>query len=213
LHEKLYGFNTAHALAAYLGWLRGHRTVDAAIADPFVRSLVAGAALEARCAVLRAHPELVPDGSVDVHRDLRGPVAQLFARFADPELADPVTRVGRDPLRKLGPQERLIGPVRLLRRGGASPDRPPAHFALGVAAALLFGFADDELTAREPQVRMLRAMLRRHGVVRVLELVAGLSPVDPFTTAVEDRYHRFVFLDDGVRFPPANARDPIGALP
>jgi hypothetical protein len=40
-------------------------------------------------------------------------------------------------------------------------------------------------------------------VFDVLAGVCGLAADDPFAAAVADRYHGFVFTDDGVRFPPA----------
>ncbi|MGH3862617.1 hypothetical protein [Actinokineospora sp.] len=202
LHEKIYGFNAGHALTAYLGWLRGHQTLDSAVGDPFVRPVVAGALLEARRATLHAYPMLTRSATVDTQRDVHRPVGVILARFADAELADPITRVAREPIRKLGPRDRLLGPVRLLSRVGGSP-RLPAHFALGVAAALLYGFADDRVTAVDPQTKRLRALIAEHGVLDALGLVSGLRPTGTFTRAVADRYYRFAFLDDGVRFPPA----------
>ncbi|MDN0198593.1 hypothetical protein [Streptomyces sp. S.PNR 29] len=215
LHEKLYVFNAGHALAAYLGWLRGHRTIDAAVGDPFVRPVVAGALLEARRAILAAHPGLLPGRRVDHGADVHGPVADALARYGNAELADPVTRVAREPLRKLSPGDRLLGPVALLRQAA---QRVPAHFALGTAAALLYGYGDEAVPAADASARRLRRLLTERGVFAVLTGVCGLAADDPFAAAVAARYHGFVFTDDGVRFPPAApahsaAAPPPGALP
>lgn len=207
LHEKLFVFNTGHALTAYLGWLRGHRTVAQSITDPFVRPLVAGALLEARRALVATYPRLVGDRRVDQIIDLHGPVAEALARYADAELDDPVRRVARDPLRKLGPRDRLLGPVALMRGLGGPP---PAHFALGAAAALLYGFHDGQVLAADAQAASLRSDLDRDGLLPVLQRVCGLQPDDAFAQAVASRYRGFVFLDDGVRFPPAR---PTAASP
>ncbi|WP_020386042.1 hypothetical protein [Kribbella catacumbae] len=199
LREKLYVFNAGHAMTAYLGWLRRHSTIADAIRDPFVRPLVAGALLEARRAVLAAHPSLQA-GPASGDDAVHGPVAEALARFGDVELADPIQRVARQPIRKLAPSDRLLGPVALLRRNQALV---PAHFALGVAAALLYGFDDADVLATDDQARRLRGMLESHGVDSVLTDVCGLRPGDTFAAAVAQRYRGFVFLDDGVRFPPA----------
>jgi mannitol-1-phosphate 5-dehydrogenase len=193
LREKLYVFNAGHAVCGYLGWLRGHATVDLAVSDPYLRPMIAGTMLESRRALLRAHPELGPD----VH----GPVAEALARFAAPELADPVSRVARDPVRKLGPGDRLLGPVRLVRE---ATGEIPAYFALAVAGALLFREEDDEQAAE------LAGRLRREGVMAVLEAVCGLEESDPFARAVAERYQGFVFTEEGTVFPPAYTPDPIG---
>jgi mannitol-1-phosphate 5-dehydrogenase len=56
----------------------------------------------------------------------------LLVRMTNPYLRDRVERVVRDPLRKLGWDDRLIGTMRLALDVGITPHR----FALGAAAAL-----------------------------------------------------------------------------
>ncbi|MCP9981520.1 hypothetical protein [Actinomadura madurae] len=153
LREKLFVFNTGHAFTAYLGWLRGHRTIDTAIRDPFVRPVVTGALLAARRAVLAAHPCLCPGHAPDLVADVHAPVADVLARYGNTELADPVVRVARDPIRKLAPGDRLLGPVALL---GRTAPRGLAPFVLGVAAVLLYGYGDGAVLAADASARRLR---------------------------------------------------------
>ena len=188
LREKLFVFNAGHAMAAYLGWLRGHATVAEAVADPFLRPIVAGCMLESRRALVAAHPELAGD--------VEGPVSDALRRFASPALADPVTRVARDPIRKLRADDRLLGPVAVMRRITGTV---PAYFALGVAGALLYrGPADAE-------AEQLDEHLRTEGVMAVLKGVCGLAPDDPFARAVAARYRGFAFGDGETLFPPVHA--------
>ena len=56
----------------------------------------------------------------------------LLARMVNPYLRDTVARVARDPARKLGWHDRLIGTLRLALRHGIAPSR----FSVGAAAAL-----------------------------------------------------------------------------
>jgi len=185
LREKLFAFNAAHAICAYLGWLRGHRTIDEAVADQFLRPMVAGCLLESRRALVAAHPQL--DG------DPHAPAAEAMRRFADPELADPIPRVAREPLRKLAPGDRLLGAVELIRNAGG---RVPSYFSLAVAAALLYRHTDDA------QALALGERLSRGGFRVVLEDVCGLQADDPFAAAVEQHYRTFVFTDEETLFPP-----------
>jgi mannitol-1-phosphate 5-dehydrogenase len=187
LHEKLYVFNAGHAICAYLGWLRRHSTIAEAAADPYLRPLIAGSMLEARKALLAAHPSL---GS-----DLYGPVAAVLARFGDRDLADPIVRVAREPIRKLAPGDRLLGPAELI---GQRTGRVPKYFALAVAGALLYRNEDDEQSWR------LGAALERAGVMAVLESVCGLAPSDPFAQAVTRRYRAFIITAEGTIFPPVH---------
>lgn len=195
LQEKLYAFNAAHAICAYLGWLRGHATIDEAVDDPFLKPMVAGCLLESRRALVATHPRLEPD----VH----GPAAEAMRRFADAELADPIPRVAREPLRKLGRADRLLGAVALIR--GAT-DRVPSYFSLAVAAALLYRHEGDE------QARELRDRLELEGLHSVLADVCGLEEGDPFAAAVEQHFRSFVFTDDETLFPPVYAASLQGAV-
>jgi mannitol-1-phosphate 5-dehydrogenase len=194
LHEKLYVFNAGHAICAYLGWLRRHSTIAEAAADPTIRPLIAGAMLEARRALLATRLSL---GS-----DLHGRVAEALARFGDRELADPIVRVAREPIRKLAPGDRLLGPAELIRR---RTGRVPEYFALVVAAALLYRHEGDEQSCR------LGAELERVGVMAVLESVCGLAPSHPFAEAVAARYRAFIITANETIFPPVHARSVVSA--
>lgn len=191
LHEKLFVFNTGHALCAYLGALRRHVSIDRAVADPALRPLVVGCLLESRKALLGAHPTL----GGDVH----GPVAEALARYGDAELADPVARVARDPLRKLAPGDRLLGPAEQTR---AVLGRVPAHFALGIAGALLYRNPADAQAGR------LAELLGRQGVASVLESVCGLDAAGDLAQAVARRYRGFILTSEGAVFPPVHAPAP-----
>jgi mannitol-1-phosphate 5-dehydrogenase len=210
LYEKLFVYNTGHALAAYLGWLRGHRTVDAAIGDPLVWPVVAGALLATRRAILAAYPGLRLGRDHDDGDDVHGPVADALARYGNSELADPIVRVARDPIRKLAPGDRLLGPVALL---GATTRRPPASFVLGVAAVLLYGYGDEAVLSADRSARRLRRLLDERGVFTVLTGICGLAVDDPFTAAVAARYRGFWYADD-TWFPPAvPVPSPAAAFP
>ena len=56
----------------------------------------------------------------------------LLARMTNPYLLDTVERVGRDPARKLGWNDRLVGTMRVALDQGIEPQR----YAFGAAAAL-----------------------------------------------------------------------------
>jgi mannitol-1-phosphate 5-dehydrogenase len=193
LQEKLFVFGAGHALCAYLGALRGHRSIDRAIGDRFLRPLVAGSMLEAGRALKSAHPGL----GDDVHHC----VARAIRRFGDAELADPVDRVARDPIRKLQAHDRLVGAAQLVR---ATLGRVPYHFALGIAGALLYRNEQDE------EARRLRRMLKQKGLAHVLHALCGLEPEDELAQAVTRRYRGFILTEEGALFPAVY--EPEGAV-
>jgi mannitol-1-phosphate 5-dehydrogenase len=131
-NAKLYVFSAGHATVAYLGFLKGYRYVHAAVRDPEIRT----AALEA----MREGQEGL---AARYGRKLAGGDAELEAilwRFENAALNDPVTRVGRDPRRKLTPEERLVGAARLYEEEAG---KPPATLPVAAAAAVCFAAVGD----------------------------------------------------------------------
>jgi mannitol-1-phosphate 5-dehydrogenase len=127
---KFYGLNGMHALAAYLGAVRGIRELaelrNLAGMLPFLRAAIveeSGAALLKRYAGL--DPLFTPQG-IERYAD------DLLARMTNAFLGDTVARVGRDAKRKLGWEDRLVGTMRLALHAKIRPRR----HALGAAAAL-----------------------------------------------------------------------------
>jgi mannitol-1-phosphate 5-dehydrogenase len=173
LHEKLYVFSAGHALCAYLGACCGYERLDEAVHDPVLRSTVRICLLEARLALEREYDALDGDGCASVDRAIH--------RYENRTLRDPIRRVARCPLRKLGPRGPLIGAAMLVRM---VLGRVPPPFAVGVASALLYRDKADL------QSWQLQQMLRRSGAAAVLRDVCGLESGDPFFRSVLVAYER-----------------------
>ena len=130
---KLYGHNAIHALIAYLAELKGYRTIAEAGGDRALMETARRAFIEeSGAALVRRHrslgdPLFTPLG-------FREHAEDLLARMVNPFLDDRVERVGRDPRRKLGLQDRLFGAMVLALEEGIRP----RYLARGAAAGLLF---------------------------------------------------------------------------
>lgn len=127
---KLYCHNAGHALAAYLAHQLGYRRIDELRQRPDVLDFVRAAMIEESGVALVARfggvdPLFTPAG-------VRAYADDLVVRMVNPYVRDAVARVGRDPARKLGWEDRLVGAMRLARSAEVTPRR----YALGVAAAL-----------------------------------------------------------------------------
>jgi mannitol-1-phosphate 5-dehydrogenase len=127
---KLFGHNATHALAAYLGRLLGLRLMADFTAVPGAMAFLRAAFLDesGRALVRRyraADPLFTPLG-------FEGFADDLLVRMVNPFLADTIERAARDPVRKLGWDDRLIGTIRLGRDEGI----PMPSYAMGAAAAL-----------------------------------------------------------------------------
>jgi mannitol-1-phosphate 5-dehydrogenase len=171
--EKLWLANAPHAAAAYLGWQRGHETIDAALADPVVADAAATVVAEAQEAFVRwqaSRPWADPIPA-------RAPET-LLARHADERLADPVVRVGRDPRRKLAAVDRLVAPALVLSGSGEMPDA----LADVCAAALDYRHAGDA------QALDIGAEIRLLGAAETFAAIAGLDAGDRFVQTVARRF-------------------------
>jgi len=156
VERKLFVHNAGHAAAAYLGYLRGHEYIWQAMADATVRSEVDAAMAETCAGLVRKHG-FTPE-ELDAHR------ADLARRFQNRALGDQVARVAKDPVRKLGPKDRLTG-AGLMCLG---QDVEPAHVAFAAAAAVRYDHADDAAARR------LEAIRRQDGLDGVLRQVCQI---------------------------------------
>jgi len=130
--RKLFVHNASHAILGYLGAVRGFQYGYEALEDSWVRSrLDQGLTESARALVATYGFEPV---SFQEHIDY------LLVRFANRELSDPTSRLARDPLRKLQPQDRLVGAARLAEQCGIRPE----GLAWGIAGALAYANPEDE---------------------------------------------------------------------
>jgi len=159
-HEerKLFCHNCGHALCAYPGYLRGHRYIADAMADPEVRRIVEGGLEETGRALIAKHG--FDPAEHQAH------VEDLLRRFANRCLGDTVERVAREPLRKLARNDRLVGAALLCLDNNVEPP----HTIEGIRAALAYDNPDD------PQAVQLQRMLRDQGLEAVLANVCGLGP-------------------------------------
>src|SRR5208282_6112870 len=127
---KLYGHNATHALAAYVGALRGVERIADLSRYPDILAFVRAAFVEeSGKALVRKH---AGKDRLFTHEGYCEYADDLLARMVNPFLHDSVERVGRDPQRKLGWDDRLVGTIRVALDQGITPSR----YAFGAAAAL-----------------------------------------------------------------------------
>lgn len=127
---KLYGHNATHALAAYLCALHGLKRIADMRQTPELLEFVRAAFLEESGeALIRRYSGSDRLFTTEGYREYAD---DLLERMTNPYLQDTVERVGRDPHRKLGWDDRLVGTMRVALQQGVAPRR----YALGAAAAL-----------------------------------------------------------------------------
>lgn len=170
IERKLFTVNTGHASTAYVGRLAGAATIHEAIGMPAVRDAVEAALRETSALLVARH------GFDPVVQDTYRETA--LGRFANDALADPVERVGRQPLRKLSRHERLIEPAADLAERG---EHPTALVEVISAALRFVDVADD------PESVELGEKLASLTPEAFVADVTGVEPGHPLHSALVSR--------------------------
>ena len=157
IERKLFTLNTGHAITAYLGNLKGLKTIADSIADEEIYTIV-------KAAMQESGEGLVAKYGFD-HDAHFAYIDKIIGRFRNPHLQDDVTRVGREPLRKLSANDRLIKPtMTAVEDGFATP-----NLVLGIGAALHYNNPED------PQSVQLQQAIAEVGVAKAFEQFSGVS--------------------------------------
>lgn len=167
VERKLFTLNTGHCITAYLGCLKGHRTIREAIEDPEIYADVKQAMRESGEVLIRRY-----GFAPDMHNAY---IDKILSRFANPYLVDEVDRVGRQPLRKLGANDRLVKPL----LGTIEYGTENKTLLKGIAAALKYHNSDD------PQAVELQKSLKELGVNKTLALYTGLEEHSKEVTKIQ----------------------------
>ncbi|MGR9050730.1 mannitol-1-phosphate 5-dehydrogenase [Halobacillus faecis] len=168
IERKLFTVNTGHAATAYLGSYYGHSTIKDAMEDHRVKEKVEGALSETGAVLIEKY-----GFGKEQHEAY---IDQIINRFLNPDLSDEVTRVGRAPIRKLGPKDRLVRPaVEYFNVVGGQPQ----YLAEVIAATLLYKNELDE------EARELQQQIQTSGMTETFCQVSGLTENHPLVVLVE----------------------------
>ena len=129
---KLYIHNTPHCIAAFLGHLSGCTYLHEALAKPAISRVIDGVIEELLLALKMSTPY--------DHHFIESYAEKEVRRFSNALLFDPISRVAREPIRKLHPSGRLTGALRLLLSSGVLP----TYLMIGIGAALNYLAEDDK---------------------------------------------------------------------
>ncbi len=131
IQRKLFTLNTGHCITAYTGVMAGYSTIDKTIADPEIYELV-------KAAMTQSGDGLIQKFGFDREAHYKY-IDKIINRFRNPYLQDDVARVGREPLRKLSADDRLVSPLSTARSFGLPVDK----LIIGIGSALHYNNPDD----------------------------------------------------------------------
>lgn len=171
IERKLFTLNTGHAITAYFGYLKGYNTVDESIKDEVIHDLV-------KKAMIESGQGLIAKYNFDKEEHFKY-IDKIIERFKNPYLKDDVARVGREPLRKLNENDRLIKPLMTAKSFNLDID----NLLLGVGAALNYNNEEDSQSVE------LQRLISEKGVKESLAHVANLAQEQEVLSKVEKYYN------------------------
>lgn len=172
IERKLFTVNTGHSIAAYLGYYAGIATINEAMENATIKELVENSLNETGQLLVQKY-----QFDSDTHAEY---IAKIIERFSNPFIIDEVTRVGRSPLRKLGPNDRLISPAnQYLEIVGEEP----TYLARGIATALMFDYGQDEEAVE------LQEMINEEGLESAIKKYADLDKDHPLVALITKQYN------------------------
>ena len=172
VERKLFTLNTGHATAAYLGKMKGISTIGDCVADP------------ALCAIVKEAMQQSGEGLVRKfgfdHAAHFAYIDKILGRFSNPFLRDECDRVGREPIRKLAPNDRLILPMMTAKGFGLAYDK----LLLAIGGALHFDNPQD------PQSVELLSSIKEAGLAETVSKYTGIPENDPLIAQIIEAYHK-----------------------
>lgn len=171
IERKLFLLNGAHATTAYLGYLKGYKYIHEAIKDNYIKDIVSKMQDEASLGLNKKH-------NIEID-SLKEYSNKVIERFKNSYLKDEVSRVGRDPVRKLSGNDRLVSPAKLCYEAG----KVPTHILYGIAAGFLFDYEGDT-RAQEIQNDIMNI-----GIKKTISKITGLGENSELLMDIVEKYN------------------------
>ena len=175
LARKLFTYNLGHAVLGYLGYLKGLTYVHETFEDPDLVSIFNKALQETAKALMHKYPEDIKSAEQEAVLE------DINVRYGNPMVADSLTRVAQDPLRKLGPNDRLIGSAKLCLEFGIFPEA----IATACGAAYAYDFPEDVNAVK------LQKIIRDKGIEEAVLKVSQIDPNGELGQRILHSYHEF----------------------
>ena len=158
LERKFYTYNAANGSTSFLGALLGYKVLAEAAHDERILKVLDGVYHETGKALSHKHGIPLEDQMAFTRTSLH--------KLQDYTIVDSIERNARDPLRKLGKDDRLVGSARMVLACGIKPE----SLCTAIAAAIYYRNPED------PSAVELEKIVKEEGIDAVLEKVCGIKP-------------------------------------
>ena len=163
--RKLFIHNLGHAAAAYLGYCHnpGFMFIYEALDVPELYEQVREIMKQSAAVLLVKYPDDFTERALNAHID------DLLKRFCNSALGDTIFRVGCDLPRKLGPDDRLVGAIKLAMEMNLPYDK----ILYALVCGCHFRAADHNGNRYPADVEF--AQIHKHGISKVLSVVCDFN--------------------------------------
>ncbi len=169
LERKFYTYNAANGTTSFLGALLGYTYLADAAHDERILKILHGVYEETgRALSIRHH--------IPLEEQMKFTKTSL-AKLQDYTIVDYIERNARDPWRKLGKDDRLVGSARMVESCGIRPE----NLAAAIAAAIFYRNPEDEFAVK------LEQLYDSEGIDGVLEKVCSLDPEGSLAVLVKEK--------------------------
>ena len=158
LERKFYTYNAANGTTSFVGALLGYRYIADAAHDERILKLLDGVYTETATALSKKHSFPFEEQWAFTRTSLN--------KLQDENIVDYIERNARDPMRKLGKDDRLVGSARLCLEYGVKPD----SLAVAIACAMHYTEPTDEFAVRLGEIR------ENEGYDAILRNVCSVDP-------------------------------------
>lgn len=173
LQRKIYIINCGHAVSGYFGQQKGYDTLQQVLNDPELLEEVKGAMMESAAALSKKY-----GFSMDELEDYMN--TMMIDRWTTPGVVDEIVRISREPIRKISPNDRIMGPAYQAEELGLDN----THLLKAVAAALKFKNEEDE------QAVELQNFINENGVEEAITKYTGLEPGSRMYNVILEEYNK-----------------------
>ena len=169
LERKFYTYNAANGTTSFVGALLGYKVLAEAAHDERILKILDGVYQETGKALSMKHGISLEEQMAFAKTSLN--------KLQDYTIVDSIERNARDPQRKLGKDDRLVGSARMVLSCGIRPE----NLCTAIACAIYYRNPEDSSAVA------LEKVVKEEGIDAVLEKICGIEPEGELGILIKDQ--------------------------
>ena len=172
LERKFYTYNAANGTTSFVGALLGYKVLAEAAHDEQILKILDGVYQETGKALSMKHGISLEEQMAFAKTSLN--------KLQDYTIVDSIERNARDPQRKLGKDDRLVGSARMVLSCGIRPE----NLCTAIACAVYYRNPEDSSAVA------LEKVVKEEGIDAVLEKICGIEPEGELGILIKEKIEK-----------------------